>query len=87
MGLLVIAPLVAGDYNSAAYKQELVSSVNKLDNAYKENLRLCRHFSDKAKIYLESTKDDELSDTTILNCQKKIRIYCGAIAKAQVQAN
>ena len=48
-----------------------------------ENKRLCKIFAEKGKEYKALNRGDKYYDVTVKNCERRVRLYCGALMSAQ----
>lgn len=48
-----------------------------------ENLRLCKIFAEKGKVYKAMNRSDKFYDETVKRCERRIQLYCGALMTAK----
>ena len=52
-----------------------------------ENYRLCKIFSEKGKEYKALNRSDVFYDVTVKNCERRVKLYCGALMAAKQAEN
>lgn len=90
--IIAITSANAEQYDPAVFeKQQLaVSYEENMKTIYKsvtakdeENYRLCKIFAEKGKEYKSLNRSDKFYDVTVKNCERRIKLYCGALMAAK----
>ena len=72
-----------------AYESEMIILNGKIVPKTDEELRLCKHYSEKGKAYKEYNKGrtDKMFTATVRNCERRVRMYCGYLQEVKILEN
>ena len=70
-----------------AYESEMIILNGKIVPKTDEELRLCKHYSEKGKAYKEYNKHrtDDMFNATVRNCERRVKMYCGYLQEVRIE--
>lgn len=79
------ATLAPATFDPAKYEEYMIQSSESLNKNYEQNLKLCKIFAEKSKQYNLIDRNDTANRTKVINCQARIKRYCGALQEAKIE--
>ena len=74
-------------FDAERYEQYMSTLQDNFEEKEAENLRLCKIFAEKGKEYAKLNRGDKFYTQTVRNCQRRIKLYCGALQEAKLLEN